>query len=564
MKKQNFIQGSLILIASAAAAKVIGAVFRIPLANMLGGTGMGYFSSAYGIFTAFYAVSVTGLPVAASAMTAESAALGQFGKMKKIKSTALKICALTGLAFTLLMLALAYPFCAFVSKSPEAALSAAAIAPSVLFGCVTAVYRGYYEGMRNMYPTAVSQIIEAAVKLLAGLALCGSVLHAAESSPEAIERAAEFIHRIFPFKTIAAMTAEEMTMPLAAAAAAAGVTVSSLAGTVYVVLRDLTAGDGIKASSADCGVPSDEIAGKFFSVMIPVALGALVTNLTSLIDLATIIRSLTGAAEKAPGYFSRFLTDGVDMKALPNFFFGSFTGLAVTVFNLIPSFTNMFGKSAIPSISEAFAEKSREKTERSTMNVIFTAAFIAVPAGIGISVLAPQILDLLFPSRSAETALCVLPLRFLGIGVIFLSVSSVLFSALQAAGRSSVPVKIMLWGVAVKLAGNLILVPVPHINITGAAVSTTLCYCLIMAIALRETAKCTFIKRSAVYLMLAKMAFCGSLCGAAAFLTDKALCSVWDTRFTLVVSVAAGVIIYIISTHLTGILTKSTLKLLIS
>ena len=66
MKKQNFIHGSLILIASAAVSKVIGAIFRIPLANMLGGTGMGYFSSAYGVFMTAYAVSVTGLPVAAA------------------------------------------------------------------------------------------------------------------------------------------------------------------------------------------------------------------------------------------------------------------------------------------------------------------------------------------------------------------------------------------------------------------------------------------------------------------------------------------------------------------
>ena len=70
MKKQSFLVGSAILMASAAAVKILGAVFKIPLANMLGGTGMGYFSCAYGVFMPVYAVSVTGLPTAVAAVTA--------------------------------------------------------------------------------------------------------------------------------------------------------------------------------------------------------------------------------------------------------------------------------------------------------------------------------------------------------------------------------------------------------------------------------------------------------------------------------------------------------------
>ena len=71
MKKQSFIFSSAILIFSAVAAKLIGALFRIPLANLLGGTGMGYFSSAYSIFLTIYALSVTGLPTAVAKLTAE-------------------------------------------------------------------------------------------------------------------------------------------------------------------------------------------------------------------------------------------------------------------------------------------------------------------------------------------------------------------------------------------------------------------------------------------------------------------------------------------------------------
>ena len=76
MKKQGFLYGSAVLIVSAVIVKVIGALFRIPLANMLGGTGMGYFSAAYGIFMPVYAISATGLP-AAAARAVSSAAAGR-------------------------------------------------------------------------------------------------------------------------------------------------------------------------------------------------------------------------------------------------------------------------------------------------------------------------------------------------------------------------------------------------------------------------------------------------------------------------------------------------------
>ena len=110
MKKQSFLASSAILILSAVTAKLMGAVFRIPLANMLGGEGMGYFSSAYGIFMTVYAVSVTGLPAAVAKLTAENSALGRFANVRRIKTSALLFFSATGLAFTLLMLAAAYPF----------------------------------------------------------------------------------------------------------------------------------------------------------------------------------------------------------------------------------------------------------------------------------------------------------------------------------------------------------------------------------------------------------------------------------------------------------------------
>lgn len=550
MKKQSFLSGSLILIASAALSKVIGAIFRIPLANMLGGEGMGYFSSAYGIFLTVYAVSVTGLPVAASKLTAERLSQGDENGAARVKSSALALCGIAGAVFTLLMLLLAYPFCVYIGKSPLSVLAAAAITPSVIFSCITAVLRGCSEGRKNMYPTAVSQVVEAAVKLVSGLVLCKEVLN---KPPQFFEKAAVLMKKL-PLSAFDDISADELVMPLAAAGAILGVTLSSAAGLLYMTIS------GLRFKGGSRFMPDSVVAGELAAVIIPVALGSLVTNLTSLIDLATIIGCLKKAILTEP---VRFEGLGVSAEAVPNYIFGCFSGMAVTVFNLVPSFTNMFGKGAVPYAAESFAENNRPLMRKSVMQVVFTAGFVAVPAGLGISALAPQILSLLFPSRPAEVSVAAMPLRVLGIGIIFLSISSVLFSIMQSAGRGDIPVKITAVGAAVKLVLNLVLIPIPCVNAIGAAVATDVCYFAIFLLSVRSVARLACVQKREIATLLFKLAFCGIICVAAAVLTQNIIGKYSNSPLTLFISVPIGAFFYIISTHFTGILSKTTLKMLI-
>ncbi len=544
---------SVILILSAVIAKLMGAVFRIPLANMLGGEGMGYFSSAYGIFMTVYAISVTGLPAAVAKLTAENSALGRFANVRGIKREALLFFSVTGLAFTLLMLAAAYPFCVMTSGI-RTLPSVLAIAPGIFFGCVTSVYRGYYEGLRNMFPTAVSQIIEGLAKLVVGLAFCVFVL----KNPESFYPICKYFGG-----------AEDSILPIAAAAAVLGISVSTAAGTAFLIIRDKLFGDGItseqvkETSGAGCTDSRRTILSALLKTAVPIAIGALVTNLTSLIDLVTIMNSLEKGIAMSPEYFEK-IAPGISAAELPNFIFGSFTGLAVTVFNLVPSFTNMFGKGILPALSEAFASGDKEKIREHTEKALLATALAAFPAGVGISVLSGKILRVLFPWKPLETSLCTMPLSILGTGVIFLCMSSTVFAVLQAAGRPDLPVKLMLAGVAVKLLGNLLLVPVPELNAAGAAVSTLLCYAVICIPAVNILIKIADSNKKHIIGLLCKICYCSLMCGAGALLAEKMLPESLGSFFILFISIIIGVIFYIISTFLLGIFTKSTLKLLIS
>lgn len=491
LKKQNFIKGSIILMVSAAAAKVLGAVFKIPLTNMLGGVGMSYFSCAYSIFMPVYSLTVTGLSAAVARMTAQSAALGMYENVRRIRRTAMLLFSAAGLVGSLLILLMAVPFSVYTVGNTDGAAAVAMIAPAVLFGCITAVERGHYEGMSNMYPTALSQLAEGAVKAGAGLMLCSYVT----SHPRTVMG-------LFPFITD--------IRGAAAAAGITGVTLSTLGAAVFFAFLRLF--DRAPKGGERCVQSRREIAKQLLSTALPVGAGAVVTNLTALIDMWTVIGCIAvfGYVGKAPV--------GVSAAELPGFIYGSFAGIALTVFNLVPSVTNMLGKGALTCITAACESGDRAAMERGTMQALLTSAAISVPSAVGLGVMAPEVLGVLYPAQSDEVTVCIAPLRWLMAGMVCLCVSYPLFSMLQAVGKPSAPLKIMLLGTAVKLLGNLLLIP--FMGVSGAAASTSLCYALILLFAVR-----TYLKVTGLRLQLApfcKILYSGAMCGGAAYLVGAA------------------------------------------
>ncbi|MCM1524878.1 MAG: polysaccharide biosynthesis C-terminal domain-containing protein [Ruminococcus sp.] len=554
MKKQGFLYGSAVLMISALLVKITGAMFKIPLAHMLGGTGMGYFSTAYSIFMPVYAVSVTGLPAAAARSVSAAVASGRADKAEAVKKTALMIFGGIGLAGAGIIMLGAYPFCLFTSGDILALPAVIAIAPSVPAGCLISVYRGYYEGQRNMYPTAVSQITEGLAKLIFGLTLCGGCMNLSEKDPEL------FSHI---FGCSADNITPETAVPYAAASAVFGITLSSFAGLAYMILHDRKNSKKRTAVRISRGEKS-RIGRELMRIAVPAALGALVTNLTSLIDLVTIMRSLKKLVKTSPWVFSELLGAGIGYGDIPNFIYGSFTGLAVTLFNLVPSFTNMFGKSMLPAAAAAKEEGNADRLGECTFGVLLASALISIPAGLGICVLSEEILTALFSGRTAEIAASAGAMSVLGLAVPFVCISSAAFSVFQAADRADIPVKLMGIGAAVKFIGNIILTPMPRLGVTGAAAATLLCYAVICVISVIMLKKGDFLKNHENFGWIFKIIFCSCLCAAGAAAVYGQLFGLTNIAIKVLLSCFSGVIIYIISTYFTGIITKSTLKMLIS
>lgn len=521
MKKQTFLKGSLILGISALTAKLLGALFKIPLTNLLGGTGMGYFSCAYGLFLPLYAVFVTGLSTAVARSVAACAASGDISGALRIRSVARRLFLVGGLAGTVFALLTARIFTLYTAESMEAYPAVLAIAPAVLFSCLTAVERGYHEGLCNMYPTAVSQAIEALCKLLCGLWLCHLILE----SPEL----PSFLSGI-------------SREGAAAAAAVLGVTLSTAAGWLCTLFfsrkRQCSVNSKVSGSSW-------KIVRMLLSVLIPVALGSLVTNLTSLIDLVTVMRCFNNLITEntAAFYEGASLAPDIPTEEAAAFVYGSYMGLSVTVFNLVPSLTNMFAKGVLPCTAQAWARGDRKEAAGYAAQVLILTGIAAIPAAGGIFVLSRGILEFLYAERPAEIAAACSGLQYLAAGLIFLCLSFPVFSLLQAIGRADLPVKIMAAGVAVKLLGNLLLIPLLYT--AGAAVSTSLCYGVILILAL------IFLRRElkeplAVGKAFLCMLYASAMCAAAAWLCYSRVLPHLPQRISLLAAVACGGVVYVL------------------
>lgn len=540
--KQSVLHGAMILFIANGIVTVIGAIFKIPLTNLIGSAGMGYFGTAYTIFNLVYSISIAGLPIAVSKMVSENVAKGRYIDVRRIVKISTSLFLITGTVGTTVMIVFSGAFSQMV-LNPGAYWSFIAIAPTVFFGCVMSIYRGYYQGMRNMYPTAISQVVETVGKLIFGLFLAVMVINIGMD---------EYSKMGTVFGQIAesAQNAKELTLPYAAAASILGVTISTALGAFYLIIRHRRAGDGITREQLENSPPPRDrkkLLKRLIWIAVPVCLGAIVTNLTGMIDLGSIMNRLTSIIQSNPSDLKMAYTglayEGLkDMKAadIPNYLYGVYQ-VAINLYNLIPPFIVTFGVSALPAISSSWSLGDMHETKKSIDSVLRVSMMISVPAGLGLSVLAEPILKLLYGSIPEQMAIAAPLLSTLGIAAVFASMLGPIISMLQGVGRTDIPAKILLIGGLLKLVLNYLLIGNPSVNISGASVSTLVCYVFLFLIALISLIRNTGVVPN-LKAVFVKPILAGAVCALVAFYLQDALYRIMPSRLTVLLTVVIAIV----------------------
>lgn len=425
-KEPRMITGVILLTIAGMAEKILGVILKIPLSSYLGEEGMGYFNSAYSIFSTFYTVSITGLPIATSIMISRSRTKGRKLETNHIFKVALFTFIIIGLLGSSIMFFGAEYIANLIDKNNNSPYCIQAIAPILLLICISSSIRGFYQGHQNMMPSAVSELLDAIGKTALGIFFGGYAIKHGYS------------------------------VEIAAAAAIAGITIAHMLGMGYLIITKCI----VKTDYSYLNISIDEknsdsylsIFKRMMSIAIPITLSSLALGLTTTIDTFTINNILNNSNAMAV--------------------YGAYTTLAVTLYRLPQAFITPISSSLTPTLTSAIASKNEEKIKLTLYSSLKITAMISIPCAVGMGVLARPIISFIYGgSYKIETIRNNAKLlSILSIAIFLMSMLTITSSILQSYGKQNRPVISMSVGTIVKLILNILLIS--KIGIYGAPIST--------------------------------------------------------------------------------------------
>jgi len=422
----SFVKGAAILAITGIAARVIGALFRIVLAAILGDEGIGLFMYAYPVYSTLLVVSTAGIPVALSKIMAEKMTLNDYREALRAFRIAFLILTLTGFAIFLVLYLGAEFFAGAVVRDMDAVYPLMAISPAIFFVTIMAALRGFFQGQQNMIPTAASQMVEQLVRVGFSIAM---------------------VVMLMP-----------VGLDYAAAGAASGAAAGGLGGFLLLALFYLRK-RGVLLKQAErqtkhLPVPVFAVISRILRLAVPVTVGGLVIPLISLIDLAVVPRQLQAA--------------GFDLET-GRALYGQLTGMAGPVVYFPNVVALALSISLVPAISEAFALGNKLLISTRSATAIKLTTLFSFPAAAGLYLLAEPVTLLLFDNREAGYSLA-----YMSWSVIPLCLYVSTTGILQGLGRPILPALNMFYGGVVKTILSWILTAQPALNVGGAALATVI------------------------------------------------------------------------------------------
>ena len=407
-------------------AKVIGALYRIPLTNFIGGKGMGLYQMAYPVYCLLLTVSATGIPSSIAKLTAER--IGRGESEKPLFVAAMRLFLIIGGVGTILMCAVS-PFLAKAQGSEEILFGYFALAPSVFIVAIISVFRGYFQGKNHMFPTAASEIIEQVIKVGAGL----------------------FFAWRFQENTAKAVVFLLLS-----------VSISEVIACLFMVFayrRYKRKEKPVKTQNDGGRVAINRI----LRISFPVTIGSILIPLSSLIDSVFAVRLL-----------SVYESDAVSL-------YGLFSGGAVTVINLPVSICYGIAAASIPAVAMAKAKtpsvKGKNIVRRKWLFSLAITAVISLPAAVGLYALAEPIAKIIYKNlRAAELEILVKLIRIFSLSAFTLSCAQTLSACLTAQGKPQHSALSMGLGMLTKTAVYAVLLRNKQISVFGLAYATNIGY----------------------------------------------------------------------------------------
>ncbi|MBQ8371921.1 MAG: oligosaccharide flippase family protein [Clostridia bacterium] len=427
--------GAVILALSAVIVKLLGVLYKVPLTYLLGEVGMGYFNSAYTLYGFFYVFCSAGIAKAVTLLVTEKT------DVRSVYRIALRLFLGIGTLITLLFI-LFSPLLTILIGSKGSLFSIIAIAPSLVFIAISGVMRGYLGGRLRLLPIGISQLIEAVSKLVFGIFFA-------------------YLGTRFGFE-----------IKLVCAFSILGITLGSFFSALYLYLYSFSL---ISNEKRGQNISSKETRNNLLRISMPISLTSSVVSLSSIIDLAVIMRTLS-----ALGY----------TEADATLLYGNYSTLAVPMINLVVAVLSPLSVASLTRMAEHYSKGESRLLSNELKKCTAICAFLSVPCFFIFGLYSLEVLDILFSSeastRGAELLAYLSPSAFL------LPMLTLFNTAHEAMRDLRTPMISLISGSVVKIVITYVLLMRGY-GIAGAPIATVVSYFISILISLIP-----LIKRGAV------------------------------------------------------------------
>lgn len=399
-KSDGFIMQAGILAMAGIICRIIGILYRSPLAAIIGDEGNGYYGSAYNIYTIILLISSYSIPAAISKVIAGKLALKEYKNAQRIFYCAFIYVIVVGGCASLFAF-----FGAGFLVEQNAVMVLRVFSPTIFVSGLLGVLRGYFQAHKTMVQTSVSQILEqilnAIISIMAAYLLKQLVIDR-DPSTQAVYGAMG-----------------------SALGTGAGVLIALAFMTFMYGMHKKEIKERIQKDEHKEVLQYSEIFKIIFSLVTPFILSTFIYNFSTSLD-ETIYRKILK------------LMKDVDVSQIA-IWYGVYSGKAVVISNIPIAIASAMSAAMIPSVSGKYATGDVKGTRSKVHTAILTTMLIAIPSMVGIFVLAEPVVSFLFPGQS-NIPLAGALLRALSVTVVFYSLSTLTNAVLQGIGKVTAPV----------------------------------------------------------------------------------------------------------------------------
>lgn len=491
MKKQSLIKGSIILGVAGILTRFLGLFFRWPLIMLIGDEGIGYYQMSYPLYMFFVAMA-SGIPVAISKMISEKNAVNDInGSFEVMKESAI-LMMIIGTGTTCTLFFFAKPIISFLRWDIKSYYSLIGISFAPIVISFMTIFRGFFQGLQNMTPSAISQIIEQVGRVIFGVGLAVILL------PRGIE--------------------------YSAGGAAFGATGGAIFGSIYLYskYKNIKRSYGVKKIKSN-----PKVLNNILRIAIPISLGATVGTIMSLIDSILVPQKLLQA-----GFTNTQAT----------VLYAQLTGKASVIVNIPLTLSMAICTSLIPIIAENYILKKHTELRNKIYISMKMSAIIAIPCMFGLFFLAEPVMKLIFPGRFEGIEI----LKYLSLSIPFIIITQTTTSILQGTGNYIKPVINLFIGCIVKVILTWTLVSMKSFNIYGAVIASIGAY-LVSTILNLITLKVTLKIKLNLYEILIKPAYASTIMMLLVLTSYNGLYKrTTSNGISCLISIFLGIIVYII------------------